>query len=241
VYGFVGSGAFAEFVAVPESRLAVRPMNITWEQAATLPLAGMTALQGLRDVGQVRHGQQVMIIGASGGVGTLAVQIAVALGARVTGVCSTRNVDLVRSLGAAQVIDYTHDDPTRSGTGYDVVFQLAGTASPAALRRVLTRTGRLVLSSGDSPGRLIGPIDRIIAAAALSLLVPQTLRPLIMKPNPVDLDQLTALVENGRLTPVVEATYALPDTADAVRHLETGHVAGKLAITIQPSTKGLPS
>ena len=241
VYGFVGSGAFAEYVAVAEERLSLRPRNVTMEEAATLPLAGMTALQGLRTVGQIRRGQRVMIIGASGGVGTLAVQIAVALGARVTGVCSTRNVDLVRSLGAIQVIDYTRDDPTRSGEAYDVVFQLAGTASPAALRRTLTPTGRLVLSSGDSPGRLVGPLDRILQALVLSPFVSQTLRPLVMKPSPGDLDQLTRLVEDGHIRPVVECTYALADAATALRQLETGHVSGKLAISIPPSTKGTPS
>jgi NADPH:quinone reductase-like Zn-dependent oxidoreductase len=245
VYGFVGFGAFAEFVAVPEDRLARRPGNLTWEQAAALPLAGMTALQGLRDAGQVRRGQRVMIIGASGGVGTMAVQIAVALGAVVTGVCSTRNVDLVRSLGATQVIDYTRDDPTRSGAAYDVILQLAGTASPAQLRRILTPTGGLVLSSGDSAGRLIGPFDRILEALALSPFVSQTLRPLVTKPSPADLDELTRLVEGGQLTPVVEHTFPLADTAAAIRHLETGRVRGKLALAVPPFTppitKGTPS
>ena len=244
VYGFIGFGAFAEFVAVPENRLAHRPSNLTFEQAATLPLAGMTALQGLRDAGQVQAGQQVLIIGASGGVGTMAVQIAVALGAVVTGVCSTRNVDLVRSLGATRVIDYTRH-PTPSGVEHDVIFQLAGTASPAQLRRLLTRTGRLVLSSGDSTGRLIGPVDRILQALALSPFVSQTLRPLVTKPSSADLDELTRLVEGGQLTPVVERTYPLADTAAAIRYLETGRVRGKLALSVPPltppSTKGTPS
>lgn len=244
VYGFVGFGAFAEFVAVPENRLARRPGNVTWEQAAALPLAGMTALQGLRDVGQVRRGQRVMIIGASGGVGTMAVQIAVALGARVTGVCSTRNVDLVHSLGATQVIDYTRDSP-RSGAAYDVILQLAGTASPAQLRRLLTPNGRLILSSGDSSGRLIGPLDRILQALALSPFVSQTLRPLVTRPSPADLDELTRLVVDGQLTPVVERTFPLADTAAAIHHLETGRVRGKLALSLSParppSTKGTPS
>ena len=241
VYGFVGSGAFAEFVAVPENRLAIRPASLTVEQAATLPLAGMTALQGLRDVGQLRAGQQVMIIGASGGVGTLAVQIAVALGATVTAVCSTHNRDLVRSLGATHVIDYTHEDPTKPGMVYDLIFQLAGTTSPMALRRLLTPTGRLVLSSGDAAGRLLGPLHRHLAALALSPFVPQTLRPLTTTPDPADLDHLNTLVEHGQLTPVIERTYPLPDTAAAVRHLETGRVRGKLAISVSPSTKGIPT
>ena len=245
VYGFIGFGACAEFVAAPEDRLARRPGSLTWEQAAALPLAGMTALQGLRDAGQVRAGQRVLVIGASGGVGTMAVQVAVALGAVVTGVCSGRDVDLVRGLGATQVIDYTRDDPTRSGVAYDVILQLAGTASPAKLRRLLTPTGRLVLSSGDSSGRLIGPFDRILQALALSPFVSQTLRPLVTKPNPTDLDELTRLVEGGQLTPLVEHTYRLADTAAAIRHLETGRVRGKLALSVPPltppSSKGIPS
>ena len=206
----------------------------------------MTALQGLRDAGQIRRGQRVLIIGASGGVGTMAVQLAVALGAVVTGVCSTRNVDLVRSLGATRVIDYTRHHPTRSGAkAYDVILQLAGTATPAQLRRLLTPTGRLVLSSGDSSGRLIGPFDRILQALALSPFVSQTLRPLVTKPSPTDLDELTRLVEGGQLTPVVEHTYPLADTAAAIRHLETGRVRGKLALAVPPVTpsftKGTPS
>jgi NADPH:quinone reductase-like Zn-dependent oxidoreductase len=183
-----------------------------------------------------------MIIGASGGVGTLAVQIAAALGATVTAVCSTHNRDLVRALGATHAIDYTRDDPLRlDGTAYDVIFQLAGTAAPAALRQLLTPKGRLVLSSGDAPGRLLGPLHRHLAALALSPFVPQTLRPLTTTPAPTDLDHLTALVEHGQLTPVVEHTYSLADTAAAVRHLETGRVRGKLAISVSPSTKGIPT
>ena len=150
VFGFVGAGAFAEYVSVPKDFLGPKPANLTFEQAATIPLAGMTALQGLRDVGQIRAGQHVLIIGASGGVGTLAVQIAKSFGATVTGVCSTQNVELVRSIGADHVIDYTRDDVTRRGTTYDLIFQLGGTTSPGAFRRILTPSGRLVLSSGDS-------------------------------------------------------------------------------------------
>ena len=234
VYGFVGAGAFAEYVAVPEQFLGAKPANLTFEQAATVPLAGMTALQGLRDVGEVRAGQQVLVIGASGGVGTFAVQIAKSFGATVTGVCSTPNLDLVRSLGADHVLDYTSDDITRSDATYDVIFQLAGTTAPGAFRRILTPTGRLVLSSGDSTGRFLGPMNRMIGATLLSAFVSQTLRPLTTRRSRQDLDQLRDLIENGHVTPVIERTYPLGATADAVRHLETGRVRGKLAISVPP-------
>ena len=157
VFGFVGSGGFAEYVSAPERLLALKPANLTFQQAATVPLAAVTALQGLRDAGEIRSGQKVLIVGASGGVGTFAVQIAKWYGADVTGVCSSRNLEMVRSIGADQVIDYTRDDFTRTGQRYDLIFQLAGTASPSACRRVLTPKGRLVLSSGDSPVASSGP------------------------------------------------------------------------------------
>ncbi len=158
VFGFVGSGGFAEYVSAPEKLLAVKPANLSFQQAATVPLAAVTALQGLRDAGAIRPGQKVLIVGASGGVGTFAVQIAKWYGAEVTGVCSTRNLAMVRSIGADRVIDYTREDFTRTGQQYDLIFQLAGTATPSTCRRALTAAGRLVLSSGDSPGRIIGPV-----------------------------------------------------------------------------------
>jgi NADPH:quinone reductase-like Zn-dependent oxidoreductase len=234
VVGFVGAGAFAEYVSVPEEFLGPKPANLTFEQAATIPLAGMTALQGLRDAGQIRAGHHVLIIGASGGVGTLAVQIAKHFGAHVTGVCSTRNLALVQSLGADHVIDYTRHDVTRLGVTYDLILQLAGTTSPVALRRILTPSGRLVLSSGDSAGRLVGPMNRMVGAVILSAFTSQTLQPLTTKRSPSDLTQLRDLIENGTLTPVLEATYPLSASADAVRRLETGRVRGKLAISIRP-------
>ncbi len=234
VIGFVGAGAFAEYVSVPEEFLGPKPANLTVEQAATIPLAGMTALQGLRDAGRIRLGQHVLIIGASGGVGTLAVQLAKHFGTHVTGVCSTRNLALVRSLGADHVIDYTRHDVTRLGVTYDLILQLAGTTSPVALRRILTPSGRLVLSSGDSAGRLLGPMNRMLGAVILSAFISQTLQPLTTKRSPRDLAQLRDLIENGTLTPVLEATYPLSASADAVRRLETGRVRGKLAISIRP-------
>ena len=233
VFGFVGFGGFAEYVAVPEDFLGLKPANLTFAQAATVPLAGMTAIQGLRDVGEVRAGQRVLIIGASGGVGSFAVQLAKSFGGVVTGVCSGRNAELVRSLGADHVIDYTHEDVTRSDQTYDVIFQLAGTTSPAAFRRILTPSGTLVLSSGDSTGRLIGPMNRMVKAAALSTFIRQDLRPLTTKRSREDLELLRTLIEDGTLTPVIERTYDLSQTAEAVRHLETGRVRGKLAISVR--------
>src|SRR5207247_1278163 len=232
VFGFVDSGGFAEYVSAPEKLLAFKPANLTFQQAATVPLAGVTALQGLRDAGEIRPGQKVLIIGASGGVGTFAVQIAKWYGADVTGVCSTKNLDMVRSIGADSVIDYTREDFTRRGQKYDLIFQLAGTASPSACRRVLTPKGRLVLSSGDSPGRFIGPVDRIIKAVLLSLFIGQTLSPLDTKPSSKDLKFLRELIEAGSVTPVIDRTYPLREAADAIRYLETGRARGKVVISV---------
>src|SRR5229473_2809227 len=233
VFGFVGSGGFAEYVSAPEKLLALKPANLSFEQAATIPLAAVTALQGLRDAGEIKSGQKVLIVGASGGVGTFAVQIAKWYGADVTGVCSTRNLEMVRSIGADRVIDYTREDFTRTGQRYDLIFQLAGTATPSTCRRALTAAGRLVLSSGDSPGRIIGPVGRIIKALLLSPFIGgQTMRPLIAKPSSADLQFLRELIEAGRITPVIDRTYALSEAPDAIRYLETGHARGKVVISV---------
>ena len=232
VFGFVGAGAFAEYVSAPEERLALKPRNLSFEQAATVPLAAMTALQGLRDSGRIRAGQKVLIIGASGGIGTFAVQIAKFYGASVIGVCSTRNAVMVRSIGADSVIDYTREDFTRSGQKYDLIFQLAGTASPSDCRRALTREGVLVLSSGDSPGRVIGAVGRIIKAILLSPFVSQSLRVLNTKPSSDDLECLSELIEAGSVAPVIDRTYPLDEAADAIRYLETGHARGKIVISV---------
>jgi NADPH:quinone reductase-like Zn-dependent oxidoreductase len=232
VFGFVRAGGFAEYVSAPEELLAMKPANLSFEQAATVPLAALTALQGLRDVGEIRSGQKVLIVGASGGVGTFAVQIAKWFGADVTGVCSTRNLEMVRALGADSAIDYTREDFTQSGQKYDLIFQLAGTASPSACRRVLTPKGRLVLSSGDSPGRFIGAVDRIIKAVLLSLFIGQTLIPLDTTPSSKDLEFLSELIEAGSVTPVIDRTYRLSETADAIRYLETGRARGKVVISV---------
>jgi NADPH:quinone reductase-like Zn-dependent oxidoreductase len=232
VFGFVGHGGFAEYTSVPEEVLGLMPAGLGFEQAATVPLAAMTALQGLRDEGGLQPEEKVLIVGASGGVGTFAVQIAKWMGAHVTGVCSTRNLELVKSIGADEVIDYTKDDFTEGSEKYDVIFQLAGTASPSDCRRALTPKGRLVLSSGDSNGRFIGPVDRVIKAALLSPFVSQSLRTLSMKPDPEDLQLLGELIGSGAITPVIDKTYPLSEAPEAIRYLETGHARGKVVIAV---------
>jgi NADPH:quinone reductase-like Zn-dependent oxidoreductase len=227
-----GFGAFAERVSIPEDLLAPKPANLSFEQAAAVPLAASTALQGLRDHGGIEPGHKVLIIGASGGVGTFAVQIAKYFGAEVTGVCSTRNVELVRSLGADHVVDYTQEDFARSGQRYDLIFQLAGTRSPSDCRRVLTSKGTLVQISGDSDGRWLGPVDRIIKALVLSPFVSQKVASFTVEPNRDDLRFLKQLLEAGKLTPVIDRTYPLAEVPEAIRYLEEGHARGKVVITV---------
>jgi NADPH:quinone reductase-like Zn-dependent oxidoreductase len=195
-------------------------------------LAALTALQGLRDAGRIQAGQKVLIIGASGGVGTFAVQIAKSFGADVTGVCSTRNVDMVRSIGADHVIDYTQEDFTQSSQRYDLIFQLAGTRSPSDCRRALTSKGTLVLSSGESSGRWIGPVGRIIKALVLSPFVSQSLGTFTAKPSQEDLQFLKELIEAGKVKPVIDRTYSLSEAPEAIRYLEGGHPRGKVVITV---------
>jgi NADPH:quinone reductase-like Zn-dependent oxidoreductase len=232
VYADVVQGGFAEYTSVPEAFLAPKPANLTFEQAAAVPLAALTALQGLRDRGRVRPGQQVLVVGAAGGVGSFAVQLAKWLGAEVTGVCSTRNLDLVRSLGADHVIDHTREDFTRGDRKYDLVFQLAGTRSPSDCRRALTPRGMLLLSSGESDGRLIGPVDRIIKALLLAPFVRQRLVSFVAKRSSQDLQLMTELIEAGTVTPVIDRTYPLSDVPEAIRYLEEGHARGKVVITL---------
>ncbi len=222
-------GAFAEYACAPEDHFVPKPARLTFEQAAAIPEAGCTALQGLRDQGRVQPGQTVLIIGASGGVGTTAVQIAKAFGADVTGVCSTRNVELVRSIGADQVIDYTREDVTRGQRRYDVIFQLAGTHSPSVLRRVLTPKGTLVLSSGQ--GRLAG-IDRIVKAMVSSPFVRQRHAVWTAFPNHENLMTLKELIDAGKVTPIIDRAYPLSETPAAVGYVEAGHTRGRVAITI---------
>jgi NADPH:quinone reductase-like Zn-dependent oxidoreductase len=227
-----GFGAFAERVSVPEELLVPKPANLSFEQAAAVPLAASTALQGLRDYGGIEPGHKVLIVGASGGVGTFAVQIAKSFGTEVTGVCSTRNVGMVRSLGADHVIDYTQEDFTRSGWKYDLIFQLAGTRSPSECRHALTSKGTLVLISGDSDGRWIGPVARIIKALVLSPFVSQKMASFTVKPNKEDLQFLKQLIEAGKVTPVIDRTYPLSEVPEAIRYLENGHARGKVVIRV---------
>ncbi|MFD9969948.1 NAD(P)-dependent alcohol dehydrogenase [Streptomyces sp. NPDC059011] len=227
-----GLGAFAEYASVPEEQLARKPRNLTFEQAAAVPLAAQTALQALRDRGRIGPGHRVLIVGASGGVGTFAVQIAKALGADVTGVCSTGNTDLVRSIGADHVVDYTVDDFTRHGRRYDLVLYLAGTQTPLACRRALTPEGTLVVISGDAKGRWLGAVGRIAMALAMSPFVSQRVVVFTVRPKRADLEFLTELLETGRMTPVIGATRGLEDVPEVIGQLECGHTRGKIVITV---------
>ncbi len=233
VYGTCESGSFAEYAAAPQKRLAPKPANVSFQQAAVAPVSGMTALQGVRDCGRVQPGQQVMVIGAAGGVGSFAVQIAKESGARVTGVCSTSKAALVRSLGADDVIDYTHDEIDCNGARYDVVIDTAGNRRLSLLRRAMTPHGTLVLVGGEhGGGRVLGGFDRQLRAPLVSIFVGQRLRGLVAKERTEDLEALTRLIESGAVTPVIDRTYALADAPDAIRYLAEGHAAGKVAVTV---------
>jgi NADPH:quinone reductase-like Zn-dependent oxidoreductase len=227
-----GLGAFAETASIPHDILAVKPANLSFEHAAALPLGALTALQGLRDHGQVAPGHSVLIVGASGGVGTFAVQVAKSLGAEVTGVCSTRNVEMVRSLGADHVIDYTREGFANGGARYDLIFQLAGTRSPSDCRRALTPKGTLLLSSGESSGHMIGPLGRVVKARALSPFVGQTMVSFTVKPNTQDLESVRTLVESGDVSPVIDRSYPLAEVPEAIAYLEEGHARGKVLIEV---------
>jgi NADPH:quinone reductase-like Zn-dependent oxidoreductase len=230
-------GAFAEYVCTSEpavgmSALAMKPENMTFEQAAAVPVAAFTALQGLRDKGQIQPGRKVLINGAAGGVGTFAVQIARSFGADVTGVCSTRNVDMVRSLGADRVIDYTREDFTNSGQRYDLLFDCAGNHSLFACRRVLKPKGTLIVAGGPN-GRWLSPVDRLFKAFVLSWFVSQTLVPFIARAGKEDLNVMRELIEAGKVTPVIDKCYRLSEVPDAIRYLEEGHARGKVVITME--------
>jgi NADPH:quinone reductase-like Zn-dependent oxidoreductase len=231
VFG-IGREAYVEYARVLESKLAPKPVNLTFEQAAVTPVSGLTALQALRDKGRVQPGQEVLIIGASGGVGTFAVQLAKAFGARVTGVCSTTKIDLVRTLGADRVIDYTREDFADGGQRYDIVLDIGGNSPLARLRRALVRSGTLVMVGGETGGRWLGGFDRTLRALALSPFVSQQLTGLVNSENAADLGVLAHLIDAGKVTPVVDRTYPLAETGKALRYLEEGHARGKVAITI---------
>jgi NADPH:quinone reductase-like Zn-dependent oxidoreductase len=232
VFGWC-DGAFAEYATAPEDQLAAKPAALSFEQAAVVPTSGFAALQGLRDVGEVQPGQRVLIIGAAGGVGSFAVQLAKAFGAHVTGVASTTHVELVRSIGADDVIDYTRDDVTDGSRHFDLILDTAGHRSLSRLRRALAPGGTLVIVGSEVRGRWLGGFDRNLRAVALSRLVGQRLRMLSSKPRQQDLQTLRELIEAGKVTPVIDRTYPLTEVPDAVRYLVEGHGgAGKIVITV---------
>jgi NADPH:quinone reductase-like Zn-dependent oxidoreductase len=227
-------GAFAEYVAVREDRaLALKPSNLTFEQAASVPIAAITALQALRDKGQVHPGQKVLVNGASGGVGTFAVQIAKSFGADVTGVCSTRNVDLVRSIGADRVIDYTREDFTKGAQHYDLIVDNVGTHSLLEYKRVLNPKGIFVMIGSTTPGNWFGWLATPVEALMLSPLVSQKFGMILAELNKDDLATLGTLMQSGKVTPVIDRRYKLSETPEALRYLEEGHARGKVVLTVE--------
>jgi NADPH:quinone reductase-like Zn-dependent oxidoreductase len=232
VMGFA-KGSFAEFAVGSADKLARKPANVSFEQAAAVPVSGCTALQAIRDHADVQPGQSVLVIGAGGGVGTLTVQIAKAFGASVTGVCSASKADLVRSIGADDVIDYTRQDFTDGRRTWDVIIDNAGRRPLHELRHALTRTGTLVIVGGDGGGNWTGGFFRgILRGPLLSLFTRQHLRAFVAKESREDLEALRLMIEEGKVVPVVDRTFALPAAADAVRYLEQGHPAGKIVVTV---------
>jgi NADPH:quinone reductase-like Zn-dependent oxidoreductase len=227
------NGALAEYVCVRDDRAVVpKPANVTFEQAAAAPVAAITALQGLRDKGEIQPGQKVLINGASGGVGTFAVQIAKALGAEVTAVCSTRNVDLVRSIGADHVIDYTQEDFTRSEQRYDLMLDVAGSRSWSECRRVLEPQATLVIVGGPKTNRLFGPLSHVVKVRLAALRSSQKVVFFLAKLNNADMLVLRELLEAGKVTPVIDRRYELTEIADAFRYLGEGHCRAKVVITV---------
>ncbi len=231
VFG-VCRGALAEYGCVKERTLVLKPANLTFEQAAAVPVAAISALQALRDKGQLQRGQKVLINGAAGGVGTFAVQLAKVFGAEVTGVCSTRNLDLVQSIGAHHVIDYTQENFTKSEQRYDLILDTVGNHALADCRRVLTAAGALVLVGGPNEGRWLGPLADLLKVVVLARFVRQKLRPLLARLGRDDLIVLRDLLETGQITPVIDRVYPLRDVPDAIRYLEEGHARGKVVITM---------
>jgi NADPH:quinone reductase-like Zn-dependent oxidoreductase len=231
VFG-ISRGSFAEYAAAGEDKLTRKPANLTFAQAAVVPISAGTALQALTDAGGVKQGQQVLIIGASGGVGSYAVQLAKAFGSEVTGVCSTAKLDLVRSLGADHVVDYTGQDFADGANRYDLILDIAGNSSLSRLRSALTSTGTLVIVGGEEGGKWTGGFGRSLRAPLLSPFVPQRLTMLASKERASDQERLTPLIEAGKITPSIDRTYPLERVPEAMRHLEAGQVRGKVAITI---------
>lgn len=231
VFG-IGKGTFAEYATVLGEKLAPKPSNLTFEQSAALAISGLTALQGMRDHGRVEPGQKVLVVGASGGVGTFAVQIAKAFGAEVTGVCGAEKVEMVRSIGADHVIDYTREDFAKGEQLYDVILDIGGNSSLARLRRALTAKGTLVLVGGEGGGRWLGVVGRLLRARLLSPFVSQKLGTFVSSENREDMLVLKELVESGKVAPVIDRTYPLAETPEAIRYLQGGHAKGKIVITL---------
>ncbi|WP_112248515.1 NAD(P)-dependent alcohol dehydrogenase [Kribbella monticola] len=229
VFG-VGIGTFAEYAVAREDKLALKPTGLSFEQASVVAISALTALQALRDAGKIQAGQKVLINGASGGVGTYAVQLAKAFGADVTGVCSAAKADLVRKLGADEIIDYTSEDFADGVHRYDLIIDLAGNPSPTRLRRALTPRGTAVIAGGEEGGDLTGGMDRQLRAMLLSLFVRQRLTPFLCKENAADLEVLKTFFEAGVLVPAIDSTCSLSEVPDALRRLEAGTIRGKLAV-----------
>jgi NADPH:quinone reductase-like Zn-dependent oxidoreductase len=225
-------GSFAEYARARPDRLAPKPANLTFEQAAAVPISGYAALQAVRDQGKVQPGQRVLIIGAGGGVGTFAVQLSKAFGAEVTGVCSTTKTDLVRSIGADRVIDYTREDFADGRNRYDVILDIAGNRSLSHLRRALAPEGTLVIVGGEGGGRWLGGIDRQLRAHLLSPFVRQKLGTWISTEQEEDLETLRELLEAGTVTPIIDRTYALGEVPAAIRYLREGRARGKVVVRV---------
>jgi NADPH:quinone reductase-like Zn-dependent oxidoreductase len=231
VFG-TAEGTFAEYVCAKEGKLALKPVNLSFEQAAAVPISAGTALQGLRDSGRIEPGQDVLVIGAGGGVGTYAVQLAKFFGARVTGVCSTAKMELVRSIGADHVIDYTHDDFSDGAKQWDLILDTAGNRRLSVLRRALKPRGTLVIVGGEGGGQLTGGFERSLRAAALSVVVGQKLKGLLAVERAEDLRALAELIEAGKVTPVIDRSFALGDAPAAIEYMRSGEARGKVVITI---------
>ena len=235
VFGTSVTGAFAEFVAVPAERVVRKPANVTFAQAAAVPVSACTALRALRDNGRLTAGQKVLVLGASGGVGSYAVQIAKSLGAEVTGVCSTAKLDFVRSLGADHVVDYTTTDPVDGSTTYDLIVDTGGNRPVADLRKALTPSGSLALVGGEGGGRWTGGFGRQLRAPLVSPFVGQRLTAVMSSERASDLEELARLMESGALVPPVDRTFTLDDGADAIRYYMSGAVHGKAVIEVVPA------
>lgn len=231
VYGTC-EGSFAEYACAKEGRLAPKPKNLSFEQAAAVPISAVTALQALRNAGRIQAGQEVLVIGAAGGVGAYAVQLAKAFGAQVTGVCSTAKTDLVRSIGADHVIDYTHDDFADGSRQFDLIVDTAGNRPLTVLRRALKPKGTLAIVGGEGGGRLTGGFQRSLGAGLLSVFVGQRLRGVMAAERAEDLRFLTGLIEAGAVTPVIGKSYALADAPAAIRDLRDGHLRGQAVVTV---------